>query len=165
MCCWWAQKTCVCFITSGALIKEIFMRSSLIFLIGTWTTANHKPIPPWQNIVQNPVFNVFILSFYAEPCGATRRKARATSSRKATSSNCSHSPRLVGLWFVLGLVYSLFAVTLSSWSFLPNWQTLCLLLKKKLWFMVWFNSFEIFVRVRTNEQFSCPIFASPELEF
>ena len=31
--------------------------------------------------------------------------------------------------------------------------------------MVWFNSFEIFVRVRTNEQFSWPIFASPELEF
>ena len=32
MCCWWAQKACVCFITSGALIKEIFMKSSLIFL-------------------------------------------------------------------------------------------------------------------------------------
>ena len=61
--CVFAQKAYVCFITSGALIKEIFMKSSLIFLIGTWTTANPKPIPPRQIIVQNPVFNVSILSF------------------------------------------------------------------------------------------------------
>ena len=111
----------------------------------------------------------YYLFFCAEPCGATRRKARATSSRKATSSNCSHSPRLVVLWFVLGSVYWLFVITLSSWCFLPDWQTLCLLLNfhkhTKLWFMVWFDSFEIFLRVRANEQFSWPIFASPELEF
>ena len=162
-----STKTCVCFITSGALIKEIFMKS-----IGTWTTAN----PTLQNqshvdkTLCRTMFSMFLFSlFCAEPCGATRRKARATSSCKATSSNCSHSSRLVGLWLVFGLVYWLFVVTLSSWCFLPDWQTLCFLLsfkkKTKLWFMVWFDSFEIFVRVRANEEFSWPIIASPELEF
>ena len=96
-----------------------------------------KTNPSPTKHLAKPCFFMFLFSlFCAEPCGATRWKARATSSRKATSSNSSQSSRLVGLWFVLGLVYWLFVVTLSSWCFLPDYLLLSFHEQTKLWFLV-----------------------------
>ena len=114
-------------------------------------------------------FYVFILSFLCRALWCDQTKGRSDLVPQSDVLKLLPLSQVGCLWFVFGLVYWLFVVTLSSWCFLPDWQTLCLLLsfheQTKLWFMVWFDSFEIFLRVRANEQFSWPIFASPELEF
>ena len=125
-----------------------------------------KPIPRRQNIVQNHVFNVSILSFLCRALWCDQTKG--PSDLVPQSDVLKLLPLFQVGWFVICFGVGLliicchsFKLVFSSRLFVVEFSRT----NKAVVLGVWHDSFEIFVRVRTNEQFSWPIFASPELEF